>query len=85
MSQTIRVGLIGAGAPGMSHGRGYQTAGGFKLAAVADLGLEPSEETRRLRRRLRRRPPDPEPHGAQSRGQDPSELRSDATMRFRPG
>ncbi len=37
MSDTTRVGIIGAGWPGEAHAKGYQAAGGFKLAAVADL------------------------------------------------
>ena len=37
MAETTRVGIIGAGWPGAAHARGYLTAGGFKLAAVADL------------------------------------------------
>lgn len=37
MADTIRVGIVGAGWPGSAHARGYQQAGGYKLAAVADL------------------------------------------------
>jgi len=37
MSQPIRVGIMGAGWPGGMHARGYQSAGGFKVVAVADL------------------------------------------------
>jgi predicted dehydrogenase len=37
MPETVRVGIIGAGWPGGAHARGYLSAGGFKLAAVADL------------------------------------------------
>lgn len=37
MAETTRVGIIGAGWPGQAHARGYATAGGFKVVAVADL------------------------------------------------
>ena len=37
MAQGIRVGIIGAGGPGVRHAEGYQAAGGFPLVAVADL------------------------------------------------
>lgn len=37
MAQPIRVGIIGGGWPGGAHARGYADAGGFKIAAVADL------------------------------------------------
>ena len=37
MAQGIRVGVIGAGWPGMKHAEGYRAAGGFQLVAVADL------------------------------------------------
>jgi predicted dehydrogenase len=37
MAQAVRVGIIGGGWPGGQHARGYLAAGGFKLAAVADL------------------------------------------------
>lgn len=37
MADTIRVGIVGAGWPGSAHAKGYQQAGGYKLAAVADL------------------------------------------------
>ncbi|HEX4796622.1 MAG TPA: Gfo/Idh/MocA family oxidoreductase [Humisphaera sp.] len=37
MPQAIRVGLIGGGWPGGKHAEGYKAAGGFELAAVADL------------------------------------------------
>ena len=37
MAQAIRVGVIGAGWPGHRHAEGYKAAGGFELAAVADL------------------------------------------------
>lgn len=36
MSQ-IRVGIIGGGWPGVAHAKGYQSAGGFKIVAIADL------------------------------------------------
>ena len=32
-----RIGIIGGGWPGSAHARGYQSTGGFKLLAVADL------------------------------------------------
>ena len=37
MAQGIRVGIIGAGWPGIRHAEGYKAAGGFQLAAVSDL------------------------------------------------
>lgn len=37
MGRSPRVGIIGAGWPGMAHARGYQVAGGFEVYAVADL------------------------------------------------
>jgi predicted dehydrogenase len=37
MAETLRVGIIGGGWPGQAHAKGYATAGGFKLTAVADL------------------------------------------------
>src|SRR5215469_8837152 len=37
MAQAIRVGILGAGWPGMRHAEGYRDAGGFEVAAVADL------------------------------------------------
>jgi predicted dehydrogenase len=37
MAQGIRVGIIGAGWPGVKHAEGYKGAGGFQVAAVADL------------------------------------------------
>src|SRR5438270_795820 len=37
MSRPLNVGIIGAGWPGGAHARGYVAAGGFKIAAVADL------------------------------------------------
>lgn len=37
MADQIRVGIIGAGWPGKAHAKGYDSAGGFKLVAVADL------------------------------------------------
>lgn len=37
MAQPIRVGIIGGGWPGGAHARGYTDAGGFKIAAIADL------------------------------------------------
>ena len=33
----IRVGIIGGGWPGQAHAKGYAAAGGFKIAAIADL------------------------------------------------
>src|SRR5437867_12644724 len=36
MSQ-IRAGIIGGGWPGQQHAKGYASAGGFKVAAIADL------------------------------------------------
>ncbi len=37
MSQSVRVGIIGAGWPGIQHAKGFAGAGGFKVTAVADL------------------------------------------------
>ncbi len=37
MSQQIRVGIIGGGWPGQTHAKGYVAAGGFRIAAIADL------------------------------------------------
>lgn len=37
MAQALRVGIIGAGWPGAAHAKGYSEAGGYKVAAVADL------------------------------------------------
>ena len=37
MADAVRIGIIGGGWPGKAHAKGYQAAGGFKLAAVADL------------------------------------------------
>ncbi|HWE02314.1 MAG TPA: Gfo/Idh/MocA family oxidoreductase [Tepidisphaeraceae bacterium] len=37
MAQGIRVGIIGAGWPGLRHAEGYKQAGGFQIAAVSDL------------------------------------------------
>ena len=37
MAEATRIGIIGGGWPGKAHAKGYQAAGGFKLAAVADL------------------------------------------------
>ncbi|CAN5591215.1 Gfo/Idh/MocA family oxidoreductase [soil metagenome] len=37
MAQPLRVGIIGAGWPGTAHAKGYSGAGGYKVAAVADL------------------------------------------------
>lgn len=37
MAQAIRVGILGAGRPGVRHAEGYKAAGGFAVAAVADL------------------------------------------------
>ena len=37
MAQATRVGIIGAGWPGIKHAEGYQSAGGFAVTAVADL------------------------------------------------
>lgn len=37
MAQGIRVGIVGAGWPGVKHAEGYKGAGGFQVAAVADL------------------------------------------------
>ena len=37
MAQSIRVGIIGAGWPGAKHAEGYGAAGGFQVAAMADL------------------------------------------------
>ena len=37
MAQGIRVGVVGAGWPGVKHVEGYNGAGGYQIAAVADL------------------------------------------------
>lgn len=37
MAQPIRIGILGAGWPGAAHARGFADAGGFSIAAVADL------------------------------------------------
>lgn len=37
MAHGIRVGVIGAGWPGVKHAEGYREAGGFNVVAVADL------------------------------------------------
>ena len=37
MAQATRVGIAGAGWPGAKHAEGYKAAGGFTVAAVADL------------------------------------------------
>ena len=37
MAQGTRVGIVGAGWPGTKHVEGYRAAGGFQVAAVADL------------------------------------------------
>ena len=37
MAQATRVGIAGAGWPGVKHAEGYKAAGGFTVAAVADL------------------------------------------------
>src|SRR5687768_9234694 len=37
MSQQLRAGIIGGGWPGQMHAKGYAAAGGFKVAAIADL------------------------------------------------
>ncbi|HEY8666413.1 MAG TPA: Gfo/Idh/MocA family oxidoreductase [Tepidisphaeraceae bacterium] len=37
MAETTRIGIIGAGWPGVAHARGYRAAGGFRIVAVADL------------------------------------------------
>jgi predicted dehydrogenase len=37
MAESTRVGIIGGGWPGKAHAKGYQSAGGFKIVAVADL------------------------------------------------
>jgi predicted dehydrogenase len=37
MAQATRVGIAGAGWPGQKHAEGYKAAGGFSVAAVADL------------------------------------------------
>jgi len=37
MGDVISVGIIGCGWPGEAHARGYEAAGGFRVAAVADL------------------------------------------------
>lgn len=37
MARTVKVGIIGAGWPGLAHARAYALAGGFEIKAVADL------------------------------------------------
>ncbi len=37
MAQATKIGIIGGGWPGLAHLRGCKTAGGFQIAAVADL------------------------------------------------
>ncbi|HXE55492.1 MAG TPA: Gfo/Idh/MocA family oxidoreductase [Tepidisphaeraceae bacterium] len=37
MAQGVRVGILGAGWPGVKHAEGYRDAGGFSVTAVADL------------------------------------------------
>ncbi len=37
MAQATRIGILGAGWPGAAHARGCAEAGGYKVAAVADL------------------------------------------------
>src|SRR5688572_32927671 len=37
MAQGMKVGILGAGWPGARHAEGYKAAGGFQVAAVADL------------------------------------------------
>ena len=37
MAQPIRVAILGGGWPGLRHAEGYKAAGGFDVAAVADL------------------------------------------------
>lgn len=37
MAQPVRVGILGAGWPGVKHAEGYRVAGGFEVVAVADL------------------------------------------------
>lgn len=37
MSKKLRVGIVGAGWPGAAHAKGYLAAGGYEIAAVADL------------------------------------------------
>lgn len=37
MSRKLKVGIAGAGGPGRAHARGFAAAGGFEIAAVADL------------------------------------------------
>jgi predicted dehydrogenase len=37
MAEQIKVGIIGGGWPGQAHAKGYAAAGGFKVAAIADL------------------------------------------------
>ena len=36
MAQGIKVGILGAGWPGLKHAEGYRAAGGFQVTAVAD-------------------------------------------------
>lgn len=37
MASAIRVAILGAGRPGVRHAEGFKAAGGFEVAAVADL------------------------------------------------
>ena len=37
MAQAIKVGIIGAGWPGVKHAEGYRATSGFQVAAVSDL------------------------------------------------
>ena len=37
MAQAIRVAILGAGKPGVRHAEGFKAAGGYQIAAVADL------------------------------------------------
>lgn len=37
MANAIRVAILGAGRPGVRHAEGFKAAGGFEVAAVADL------------------------------------------------
>jgi predicted dehydrogenase len=37
MAEATRVGIAGAGWPGQAHARAYAAAGGFRIAAIADL------------------------------------------------
>jgi predicted dehydrogenase len=36
MATALKIGIIGAGWPGIAHARGYREAGGFKIVSVAD-------------------------------------------------